>query len=251
MIFPHAVYFFGFAAGLIDAVVGGGGLIQVPALFNAFPAATPVSLLGTNKIAGTCGTAFAARSYIRKVAIPWRTVIPVALSAFLMSFLGALSTSFVPTTVIRPLILVLVVAMAIYTFKKKDFGTVVRTGHQPDRLLLSILVGGAIGFYDGLFGPGTGTFLIFLFIKYFSLDFIQAAASSKVVNAITNMAALLFFIPAGHILYRVAIPLAICNMAGGFVGSKLALRHGVKFVRGLFLILLMVLVLKMVYEIVK
>ena len=150
---------FAFAAGLIDAAVGGGGLIQIPALFNVLPSAQPAALLGSNKLASVCGTAFAARSFIRKVTLDWGLIVPAALSAFVMSFAGAATVSLVPPSVMRPAVLVLIVLMAVYTFCKKDFGTL----HTPAQVgrkeqCLAVLIGGAIGFYDGLFGPGTGSF---------------------------------------------------------------------------------------------
>ncbi len=187
---------FAFAAGLIDAAVGGGGLIQIPALFNILPSAPPAALLGTNKVAAACGTTFAARSFVRKVVIDWGLVIPAASAAFVMSFFGAATVSAVPQSVVRPAVLVLIVLMALYTFWKKDFGAL----HKPLRIgtrekLLAVLIGGAIGFYDGLFGPGTGSFLIFLFIRCFAFDFLHASASAKLVNIATNVAALVFFCP--------------------------------------------------------
>ena len=234
---------FAFAAGLIDAAVGGGGLIQIPALFNVLPTAQPAALLGSNKLASVCGTAFAARSFIRKVTLDWGLIVPAALSAFIMSFAGAATVSLVPPSLMRPAVLVLIVLMAIYTFCKKDFGTL----HAPAKIgrkeqCLAVLIGGAIGFYDGLFGPGTGSFLIFL------LDFLHASASAKVVNIATNLAALVFFVPSGNVLYAIALPMAACNVLGALTGTWLAVRKGAGFVRGLFLVLLCVLIAKLSWD---
>ncbi|MHC8395711.1 sulfite exporter TauE/SafE family protein [Pseudomonas sp. LB3P93] len=240
---------FAFAAGLIDAAVGGGGLIQIPALFNVLPTAQPAALLGTNKVAAGFGTAFAARSFVHKVVIDWGLVIPAACAAFVMAFFGAATVSYVPQSVIRPAVLVLIVLMAIYTFWKKDFGTL----HKPMRIgtrekLLAIVIGGAIGFYDGLFGPGTGSFLIFLFIRCFAFDFLHASASAKLVNIATNVAALIFFIPTGNVLYLIAIPMAAFNILGALTGTWLAVHKGVPFVRALFLVLLVILISKLSYD---
>lgn len=240
---------FAFAAGLIDAAVGGGGLIQIPALFNVLPTAQPAALLGSNKLASVFGTAFAARSFIRKVTLDWGLIVPAALSAFVMSFAGAATVSLVPPSVMRPAVLVLIVLMAIYTFCKKDFGTL----HKPAQIgrkeqCLAVLIGGAIGFYDGLFGPGTGSFLIFLFIRFFALDFLHASASAKVVNIATNLAALVFFVPTGNVLYAIALPMAVCNILGALTGTWLAVRKGAGFVRGLFLVLLCVLIAKLSWD---
>ncbi|CDG82832.1 sulfite exporter TauE/SafE family protein [Janthinobacterium agaricidamnosum] len=241
---------FAFFAGLIDAAVGGGGLIQLPALFNLMPGMVSTSLLGTNKIASACGTAFAARSFIGKVSIPWLLVLPAVAAAFVMSFIGAAAVSFVPQHVVRPLVLVLIIVMAIYTFIKKDFGTVRESRPiGPRERILAMVIGGAIGFYDGLFGPGTGSFLIFLFIRVFAFDFILASACSKLVNIATNIAALAFFIPAGHVVYAVAAPMAVFNILGAMTGTWIAVRRGAAFVRVLFLVLLALLIVKLSYDI--
>lgn len=243
---------FAFCAGMIDAVVGGGGLIQIPALLNVFPTAQAATLFGTNKMASIFGTSIAARSYIGKVDIPWKLVLPAAISAFAMAFLGAASVSYIPQSLLRPFVLVLIVAMAIYTFKKKDFGTIQHYFHFGTReRILSVLIGGGIGFYDGLFGPGTGSFLIFLFVRYFAFDFLQASASAKFVNIATNMAALIYFVPSGNVFYRFAIPMAIFNMIGAYTGYWVAIKRGAGFVRVLFICLLLILICKLTFDLVK
>lgn len=243
---------FAFCAGLIDAAVGGGGLIQVPALFNFMPNTSPAILLGSNKMTSACGTALATRSWVSRVSVPWGLVIPAASMAFVMSFCGAMAVAAIHPDVIRPMVLVLIVAMAIYTFRKKDFGAIQKplTIGVRERIL-ALLIGGAIGFYDGLFGPGTGSFLIFLFIRCYALDFLQASACAKVVNLATNVAALIFFAAADKILYSIALPMAVFNMAGAAVGSRLAIKHGSHAVRKLFLVLLIALICKLAYDIVK
>ncbi|MBJ7309640.1 sulfite exporter TauE/SafE family protein [Rugamonas sp. CCM 8940] len=241
---------FAFFAGLIDAAVGGGGLIQIPALFNLLPNTASAALLGTNKVASACGTLFAARSYVGRVSVPWLLVLPAAVAAFAMAFLGAAAVSYVPQQVARPVVLVLIVLIAIYTFIKKDFGQMqaARVIGRRERLL-AVAIGGAIGFYDGLFGPGAGSFLIFLFIRFFGFDFILASACSKLVNLSTNIAALAFFIPAGKVLYAVAAPMALCNVLGALTGAWVAMRHGAGFVRVLFLLLLAILIVKLSYDV--
>lgn len=240
---------FAFCAGLIDAAVGGGGLIQLPALFNFLPGVAPATLLGSNKLTSACGTALATKSWVSRVAIPWSLALPAAATAFAMSFCGAMAVSAVPTSLIRPLVLVLLVVMAAYTLAKKDFGAIrkPRAIGRRERLL-ALVIGGAIGFYDGLFGPGTGSFLIFLFIRCYALDFLQASACAKVVNLATNVAALIFFVGAGKVLYAIALPMALFNMAGAVVGSRLAIARGAGFVRALFLVLLLALIGKLAYD---
>lgn len=240
-----------FCAGLIDSVVGGGGLIQIPALFNVLPAAPEAALFGTNKLAAVSGTSVAARSYIGRVHVSWSLVLPAAIAAFVMAFLGAATVSYIPRGILRPLVLVLVVVMAVYIFWKKDFGKVQRPLEIGSReRILSVLIGGAIGFYDGLFGPGTGSFLIFLFIRFFAFDFLQASASAKFVNIATNIAALAYFVPSGNVLYSIAIPMALFNILGAFTGTWVAMKHGTGFVRVLFLGLLLILIFKLAYDIV-
>jgi uncharacterized protein len=240
-----------FFAGLIDAVVGGGGLIQTPALFNLLPTIPSATLLGTNKIAGACGTAYAARSYIGRTAINWPLVFPAAITAFGMSFIGAMTISFVPHTMIRPVVLVLMMVMATFIFNRKDFGV-----QRRDRSVVSqerywaVPIGGAIGFYDGLFGPGAGSLLIFLFIRVFAFDFVQASAHSKIVNLATNIAALLFFVPAGKVIYHIAWPMAVFNVLGAAIGARFAQHFGAVLVRILFLLLLVIQAAKFGYDII-
>jgi len=238
-----------FAAGLIDAAVGGGGLIQLPGLFATLPREVPAVLLGTNKFSSMFGTGMAAWRYARNVRFPWRPVWYAAGTAFVFSFLGATAVSLLPRQAVRPLILVLLLAMFAYTLVKKDFGALHRPRHIGRRELATALaMGAAIGFYDGFFGPGTGSFLIFLFIRFFGLDFLRASAASKVVNLATNAAALSFFVPSGKILLAAAVPMAAANVAGAFVGTRLALRGGTPLIRQLFLALVVVLIARMGWD---
>lgn len=238
-----------FVAGLVDAVVGGGGLVQIPALFGYLPQASPATIFGTNKIASIAGTSAAALRYARSVRIRWGAALPAALSAFAFSFLGARTVSLLPAEVIRPLVLVLLVAMAVFTLMRKDFGSVHAPRHEGfAERFYAVLLGGAIGFYDGFFGPGTGTFLVFLFVRFFGFDFLGASAAAKVVNVATNAAALVYFGFTGNILYLVGIPMAFCNVAGAITGSRLAIRQGSGFVRWVFLAVVTVLILKFIRD---
>lgn len=238
-----------FLAGLVDAVVGGGGLVQIPALFTAYPGVAPATLFGTNKFASVFGTANAAWRYARRIEMPWKTILPAAAAAFAFSYLGAAAVAWLPKDAVRPVILVLLIFAAVYTLIRKDFGRV----HQPKQRghgewIYALLLGGLIGFYDGFFGPGTGTFLIFLFIRFFGFDFLHASAGAKVVNVATNLAALAFFLPAGHIIALLAVGMAIANIAGSVTGTWLALKHGSGFVRGMFLLLVGVLIAKFAWD---
>jgi hypothetical protein len=236
-------------AGFIDAVVGGGGLIQIPALFNALPQELPATLFGTNKFSSVFGTSNAAWRYARRVAMPWRTTMPAALAAFACSYLGAMAVAWLPPAMLRPLILLLLIGAAAYTFGRRDFGALHQPQHKGRReFAYALLLGGAIGFYDGFFGPGTGSFLIFLFVRFFGFDFLHASAASKVVNVSTNLAALAFFIPHGHFLPLLAVLMAVCNILGSFLGTHLALRHGSGFVRKAFLCVVSLFIIKFAHD---
>ena len=236
-------------AGFIDSVVGGGGLIQIPAIFSLLPKELPATLFGTNKIASVFGTANAALGYMRRVRMPWRTTLPAAVTAFAFSYLGAMAVSWLPRDLLRPMILLLLVGAAGYTFRRKDFGSIHRPRHTGrQEFAYTLTVGGAIGFYDGFFGPGTGSFLIFLFIRFFGFDFLHASAAAKVVNVATNLAAIGFFVPNGLYLPLLAALMATFNILGSLIGTHLALRHGSGFVRRVFLLVVGALIVKFAWD---
>lgn len=238
-----------FFAGLIDAVVGGGGLIQIPALFSVMTQTIPATLLGTNKIAGVMGTITAMHSFARKVRIQWSTAVPATIAAFILSFLGAYTVTHVPTEMVRKSLPLVLILIFFYTLKKKQLGQV----HAPrltgnKETLFAVLVGGGVGFYDGLFGPGTGSFLVFLFVRIFGFDFLRASAVSKVVNVATNMAAIIWFGYSGHIIWVLALLMGVFNVAGSLVGTRLAMKYGSGFVRYLFIVVVGMLILKTSYD---
>ncbi len=236
-------------AGFVDAIVGGGGLIQLPALFAAYPAALPATLFGTNKLASIVGTASAALQYGRRVAIPWRLVGPGAVAALVGSWYGAKAVAYLRPEVLRPLILLLLVLVAIYTFVKKDLGSVSNEPEHGTRsVVLALAIGGVVGFYDGFFGPGTGSFLIFLFIRLLGMDFLRASVSAKILNVATNVAAIGFFVGNVELLWKLAAVMAVCNLSGAVIGSRLALRHGSGFVRKMFLVVVGVLIARLAYD---
>ncbi len=232
-------------AGLVDAVVGGGGLIQVPMLFSAFPSAAPASLFGTNKLASVWGTAVAARSYARRFPLAWHVAVPASLAALLFAFVGAWAVSVFPPILLRKALPALLLLVAAYVLIRKDFGSF----HQPiprgrRKTLLALAVGALIGFYDGFFGPGTGSFLIFLFVRLFGFDFLRASAVAKVVNVACNLAALALFAGLGHVFWMLGLLMAVCNIAGSLIGTRLALRGGTGFIRVIFLLVVGALILK-------
>jgi uncharacterized membrane protein YfcA len=239
---------FAFLAGLVDSVAGGGGLIQLPALLWLLPAdqsAALVDVLGTNKAAAIFGTAMAVTQYAPRVRIAWRSILPSAIAAFITAALGAAAVSRVSTTYLEPVIFVLLVGVAIYTFRQPSLGQL----HAPrlgprGELAAGLAIGAGLGFYDGFFGPGMGSFLMFAFIGWLGFDFLNATAGAKVVNLATNLAALLLFTAGGHVLYRIALPMAACQIAGAFTGTRIALAGGNRFVRALFLIVATALIVR-------
>lgn len=238
-----------FAAGLVDAVVGGGGLIQLPAMFSLLPKEAPATILGTNKLAAIFGTGSAAVSYARRVRVAWSTAAPAAIAAFALSFAGAWTVTQVPADFVRALLPFVLVAVAVYTFMKKDLGAVHAPVHSGmAERYWAIGIGAAIGFYDGFFGPGTGSFLLFLFVRFFGFDFLSASAAAKVVNVACNLSALMWFGVSGHLLWQLGLLMAGCQIVGSVIGTKLALKHGSGFVRQLLFFVVTALIVKTTYD---
>lgn len=234
-----------FLAGTIDSIVGGGGLVLLPALFAAFPAAPPATLLGTNKSASIWGTAMATWQYSRRVQIDWRLLRPAILTALGCSFLGAWAVTQIDPTYLRrslPFILALVLG---YTLWRKELGRTHAPRHRQGRAtLIACAIAGVVGFYDGFFGPGTGSFFIFLLVRFLGYDFLNASVSAKVLNVSTNAAALVLFAAKGHIWWQLGLTMAVANVAGSLLGARLALRHGPGFVRVVFVLVVSALIVK-------
>lgn len=240
---------FGFFASLVDAVVGGGGLISVPALFVFLPTAPPPLVLGTNKFASTCGASAAVTRYALSRKIVWSVAIPAGIAALLIAPLGARTVTLLDRNMIRPMILVLLVAVAAYTFAKKDLGSVHEPRIAPERSVwVAIAMGAVLGFYEGFFGPGTGSFLVFALVGLFGFDFLAASATGRLVNFAANLSALIYFMSAGLVRYDVALPMAASTVLGGLVGSRLALKHGVRFIRTLFFIAVIAVFMKFAWD---
>lgn len=241
-----------FLAGLVDSMAGGGGLIQLPALFLFLPGTLSNSValvLGTNKFASICGTGLAAARYSQHIAVPWRTVIPASASAFLLSGCGAFTVGYLSNRFMKPMILILLILMAVYTAWKKNLGH----RHNPRftaawQPWIAVIMGAVIGFYDGFFGPGTGSFLMFGFISLFGFEFLVATAATKIINLATNAAAILIFASQHQILYHYAIPMGLCNIAGAFVGTHWVMQKGNRLIRVVFLAVVTSLILKMGWD---
>lgn len=237
-----------FFAGMVDAVVGGGGLIQIPVLLSSFPQTAIPTLFGTNKVSSIAGTGAALWRYARAVQIPWRLVLPATGAALVGAWLGAAVVAWLSREAMRPLVVVMMLAVAIYTFLRKDLGQTETHEPRPGDAWRGALFGLVIGLYDGFFGPGTGSFLIFGFVRLFGMDFVRASASAKVINSATNLSAIAFFASHGPILWAVGLTMAVCNLAGAQLGTHLALRHGAGFIRKAFLLVVAVLIVKQLHD---
>lgn len=238
-----------FTAGFLDAVVGGGGLVQLPALLIHFPGTPLPTLFGTNKIASLAGTSVAAWQYAKRIRFNWPLLLVLSACAFASSFAGAKTVSYLNANTLKPLILVILILMAVYTFLKKDLGSVERkqlTFRQ--QALYGGLLASVIGFYDGFFGPGTGSFFVLGFVLVLGFEFVAASAYSKVVNCITNLSALFVFVSQGNYIAEIAILLSVCNIAGNLTGSRMALRRGNSFVRVIFLVVVSLMILRYAYD---
>ena len=236
-------------AGFIDAIVGGGGLILVPAMFAAFPQAPPATLLGTNKSAAVWGTAISAWQYSRRVDIAWAAMAPAIIVSFAGAFAGAWAVTEISSDFLRKLLPLVLLVVLAYTLRKKDLGR----NHAPRyagraQAIAACMIGLVIGFYDGFFGPGTGSFFVFLFVRLLGYDFLNASVSAKLLNIATNVAALILFTMKGHVWWHFAIPLALANVLGSLLGTYMAVRHGTGFVRGIFILVVSALILKTGYD---
>ncbi|MDY0743471.1 TSUP family transporter [Paucibacter sp. R3-3] len=232
-------------AGFVDAVVGGGGLVLVPALFGVYPTSPPATLLGTNKGASVWGTAWATVQYARRVSLNWAALAPAAAFALVGGFLGAWAVTLVSTDGLRKALPLILLAVLAYTLARKDMGR----HHAPrfQGMAETLVAGGialVIGFYDGFFGPGTGSFFVFLFVRVLGYDFLHASATAKLMNVATNAAALSLFAYTGHIWWHVAAVMAVTNVLGSLLGTHMALRRGAGFVRGMFVVVVGLLILK-------
>jgi uncharacterized protein len=235
------------AAGWVDAVVGGGGLILVPALMLGLPGLPPVTALGTNKVAAIAGTSSAAVTYARRTKVDWRIAGPAGGLAVVFAGVGAMAAAGIPAGYFRPAVMVLLLVVLGFVVLRPSFGTVVgdRAPTVRRRVVAVLAAGGAIAFYDGVFGPGTGTFLIIVCTALLGMDFVGSSATAKFVNAGTNLGALLVFAGGGHVLWRLGLAMAVCNVVGAWFGARTALRRGSGFVRVVLVVVVVGMVLRL------
>jgi uncharacterized membrane protein YfcA len=232
-------------AGWVDAVVGGGGLIQIPALLFGFPHVAPVQILATNKLSSICGTSVSAGTYYRRVRPDLKTAIPLALLAFAGGLIGASLVSHISRAAFNPIILVVLIAVGTYTLFKPTLGALTDlrfSGHR--HVLAATGVGFVIGIYDGALGPGTGSFLVFALVGLLGYAFLQASAKAKIANVATNLAALVIFIPQGAVMWKVGLLMGLGNLAGGYVGARTAVAQGTRFIRVVLVIVLGAFIVK-------
>lgn len=239
-----------FLAGFIDAIAGGGGLIQTPVAMILLPNFPVSSLLGSLKIPGFTGTSIASLQYLKKVEMNWKLLIIMAFFSCSTAFFGSYLVTIVSNDFMKPLLLCILVLVAIYTFIKKDFGN-----HSPKDLsskkitIYGVIISSVIGFYDGFIGPGTGSFLILGFIIILGFDFLHASANAKMVNMASNIGSLILFISKGKIIWLMAIPMAVCNGLGGWLGAKTAIKKGNQFIRIFFLIVVVGTLIRLSYDV--
>lgn len=239
-----------FAAGFVDAIVGGGGLIQTPAALVLLPTYPVVTVIGCTKIPSFSGTLFAALQYLKKVKLYYRLTIVMCVIAFFSSFAGSELLSIVSNEFMKPVLLIILITVAIYTYTKKDFGQHEAKDHSPQKeLWFAIAISLIIGFYDGFIGPGAGSFLILAFISLLGYDFLHASAQAKLVNLSTNVGSIILFTIKGKIIWMIAFPMAACNAVGGMLGARMAILKGNKFIRVFFLLIVIGTLLRFAWDV--
>lgn len=239
-----------FAAGFVDAIVGGGGLLQTPAGLILLPQHPVATVIGTLKIPAFIGTSFAAMQYAKKVQLKYSLLIAMAAMAFCAAFAGSSLLASMSNSFMKPFLLFVLIVVAIYTYSNKKFGTRRNKAHSlKQERLYSIVISLVIGFYDGFIGPGAGSFLVLSFIGIMGFNFLEASAHAKFVNMATNLGSIIFFMISGKIIYTVALPMAVCNGLGGIMGARLAILKGNGFIRTFFLLIIFATILRFAYDI--
>lgn len=242
-----------FAAGWVDAVVGGGGLVQLPALLIGLPSsAPPASVLGTNKLSSVFGTATSSVTYALRIRPDWRTVLPLVVAAGTGSAGGAELAKFLPKDAFTPIVLVALVGVGLYTWRRPQLGLTSRRLHEGSAHYgRTALIGLGVGAYDGFLGPGTGSFFVILLVGVLGYGFLEASAKAKIANLTTNLSAIAVFALHGNVLWALGLMMGAANLLGGLLGARTALRHGNGFVRRVFLLVLAGLILKLGYDTVR
>ena len=234
-----------FFAGFVDSIAGGGGLVQLPALLIGLPKSETAEVLGTNKLSSVFGTTTAAALYRKQIKPDPKVLLGMGIPAFFGSAGGAVLASKIPTSSMRPMVLVLLIVVAIYTWFKPDLGKFENLRHLPKRRVqIAAFAGAVIGFYDGIFGPGTGSFLMLILVASLGYAFITASAIAKVVNVATNVGAIMIFGINGAVIWQIGIIMGVANISGAIIGSRLAIKGGSTLVRKVFLFVTVALIIK-------
>ena len=239
-----------FAAGWVDAVVGGGGLIQLPALLIGLPSsAPPASVLGTNKLSSVCGTLTSSITYAVKIKPDWRTIAPLVVAAAAGSAGGAELAKYLPKAWFTPIVLVALIGVGLYTWRRPQLGLVSARKHAGRAHYgRTGLIGLGVGAYDGFLGPGTGSFFVILLVGVLGYGFLEASAKAKIANLATNLSAITVFALHGSVLWALGLAMGAANLVGGLIGARMAIRQGNGFIRRVFLLVLAALILKLSYD---
>lgn len=241
-----------FAAGFIDAIVGGGGLIQTPAtlvLLGSFPV---VNAISTTKIPSFSGTLLAAYQYMKKVQVNWRITVVMCVLAFFASFAGSELLTLVSNDFMKPVLFIVLLGVAIYTLIKKDFGQQQASEIKEEKeMIYAVMISTIIGFYDGFIGPGTGSFLILAMIYFLGFDFLHASAHAKLVNLATNIGSIMLFTFKGKIIWMAAMPMAVSNAIGGLLGARLAISKGNRMIRIFFMMIVLATLVRLGWDMIK
>lgn len=239
----------GFAAGLIDSIVGGGGLVLTPAMLNLHPQLHILQAIGTQRTSSIFGTSVAAWNYLRRIKVERRILVPSCVAALSASAVGVQLAKRIDGEVLKWTVLAICVVLAIYTVFRKDLGLREdRRFHPKHETLAAVAIGGATGFYNGLIGPGTGTIMVFAFVSFLGLDFLKSSAVSKTTNVAADLSSWTVLAMGGFVLWTLAIPLIIGNVIGSYIGSHLAIKRGQGFVRAVFLVIVLSLIARQAWQ---
>ena len=239
----------GFAAGLIDSIVGGGGLVLTPAMLNLHPGLNILQAIGTQRTSSIMGTSVAAWNYLRKIHIERRILLPACAAAMAASAIGVQFAKRLDSDLLKWTVLAICVILAVYTVFRKDLGLKEeRRFHPKHESLAALSIGTATGFYNGLIGPGTGTIMVFAFVSFLGLDFLKSSAVSKAANISADISSWTVLMLSGFVLWVLAVPLIIGNMLGSYIGSHMAIRKGQTFVRAVFLVIVLALIARQAWQ---
>jgi uncharacterized protein len=242
----------GFAAGLIDSIVGGGGLVATPAMLNLHPGLHVLQIIGTNRTSSIFGTGVAAWNYLRRIHVERRVLLPACISALTASALGVQLAKRIDGDILKWTVLAVCIVLAVYTVFRKDLGLREERRFPPKHeMMVSVAIGSATGFYNGLIGPGTGTLMVFAFVSVLGLDFLKSSAVSKATNVSADLSSWTVLAFGGYIVWVLALPLVLGNMLGSYIGSHLAIRRGQGFVRAVFLVIVMALIARQAWQLLR